>query len=641
MENYYLPISKMIKPGQGLLLLTASILIAILTQSSVGGPIDLSIDNSWQFALNYFSLHDLILGRDVYFTHGPLGYLLWPKPLANHLFSAALFWFFLKLMLIISVFSLAIQVNKQQSFTYKAVIFLISYFFFAIIHISLLLFLNVVWLLLFNARQQKHYLYLAAAVTVLSFLIKPGLAVYNILASCSFLGIDALINRRYRLILEITLLHVFGYLTGWLLLTHSLAGAWGFISSSWEFMKGYDAAMSLDKPICWIYLGGAYLMVLSSFLPFLGRKILAKNGVIIFIILLLPCLLYFKYSYNRLNEHIYFITVFLVLFYCFMLILIADRWRFLFLLLFGFGALQFQIASQIFSGYPIPILTIASFNGEYFFQQILHPSLYKNQLLALSQKKLGQLQLDLSGLNIENASFAIYPNSAAIIFAKQLPWQPQPISQSYTNYTVKLDNLNADFFRQGKGPDYIIWHSANIMTDIDQRYLLNSEPNTSFEILNHYQIYKVLEKYALFKKNPYKKWTESFIFHEDNSDWNTWVAVPKNAYAVVRAQIITKEKFLEKIKRFVFKQNPLWIDYQFSDGSIETYRLILGTAANGIWIKPFIHDLTNEVAVGENFRKNNMPVKKIRIRHHDNDFFQEKVIVKWLGSSEIKSNRHD
>ena len=599
MGNYFLPNSNMTRASQGLVLFGISLVIAMLTQSSVGGPIGLSIDDSWQFALNYFSLHDLILGRDVFFTHGPLGYLLWPKPLAHHLFIAALFWFFLKLLLIISVFSLALQLNNNQKLIYKVLIFILSYFFFAAVHISLLFFLNVTWLLLFNARQQKFYLYLATAITILAFLIKPGLAVYTILASYSFLCIDALIHKRYRLIIKITLAHVLMYFISWLLVLGSFAGSLGFLSSSWEFMKGYDAAMSLDKPICWVYLGGAYLIVILSFLPFLGRPILAKNGVIIFIILLLPTLLYFKYSYNRLNEHIYFITVFLTLFYCFMLILIADIWRFLILLLLGLGATQFQIASQSYLGYPIPNLEIASTNGKYFFQQILHPKTYKNQLLELSQQKLNRLNLDLANLKIKDANFAIYPNNSAIIFAKQLSWQPQPIPQSYTNYTAKLDNINARFFRQDKGADYIIWHSANTLAEIDQRYLLNSEPNTSFEILNRYQAFKALPNYLILKKNQLKQWTDPRVFQKDRSHWNTWISVPNNSYAMVRARLITKEQWLEKIKRLIYKQTPVWIDYQFNNGSIETYRLILATAENGIWIKPFIHALSNQLEVLE------------------------------------------
>lgn len=589
-----LPINKTNKISYWGLLLTVSLVIAILTQSSIGGPIDLSIDGSWQFALNYFTVHRLILGQDVFFTHGPLGYLLWPKPIANHLFIAALFWFFLKFLLIISLSLLALQLNQQQKFSYKYLIFILAIFFFAGVHISLLLFLNVSWLLLFNAHGHKYYLYLAVAVTILALLIKPGLAIYNILATYSFLCLDALIKKRFQLVIEITMAHLLFYFLGWLLIIHSFAGSLGFLSSAWEFMHGYDAAMSLDKPICWVYLGGVYLIVLLSFIPFLGRKILAKNGVIIFVILLLPTLLYFKYSYNRLNDHIYFLTVYLCLFYCYMLILIADIWRFLILALLGLGALQFQLASEAYLGYPIPKLEIASISANYFFQQILHPIAYKNKLLEISADKLSQLNLDLTAINKKDASFAIYPNKSAIIYAKQLTWQPQPIIQSYTAYTAKLDNINANFFQQNKGADYLIWHSANNLEEIDQRYLLNSEPNTSFEIFNSYQPFKTLDNFLILKKSSVKQWTNPAVFYKNSTHWDTWIPVPDNTYSVVRARIFIKETWLEKLKRLFYKQGPAWIDYQFSNGSIESYRLILATAENGIWIKPFLHALSNQ-----------------------------------------------
>ena len=56
-------------------------------------------DNTWVFALNYGATHQLVFGRDIDWTSGPLAYLAAPMDIGNNLaaglfFQAAL-WIFL------------------------------------------------------------------------------------------------------------------------------------------------------------------------------------------------------------------------------------------------------------------------------------------------------------------------------------------------------------------------------------------------------------------------------------------------------------------------------------------------------------------------------------------------------------------
>src|SRR5262249_26477031 len=54
-------------------------------------PLDDSIDNTWMFALNYAAAHGLKLGRDVVWTTGPLGYLVFPQDIGRNLAQAFVF----------------------------------------------------------------------------------------------------------------------------------------------------------------------------------------------------------------------------------------------------------------------------------------------------------------------------------------------------------------------------------------------------------------------------------------------------------------------------------------------------------------------------------------------------------------------
>src|SRR3954471_1339481 len=54
-------------------------------------PLDLDIDSGWRHALNFAHAHGLAMGRDVIFTYGPLGYLLFPEHIGRNLSQALTF----------------------------------------------------------------------------------------------------------------------------------------------------------------------------------------------------------------------------------------------------------------------------------------------------------------------------------------------------------------------------------------------------------------------------------------------------------------------------------------------------------------------------------------------------------------------
>ena len=49
------------------------------------------LDESWEWALNAVTQTNYIFGRDVVFTYGPLGFLMWPRPIAHNFEWASAF----------------------------------------------------------------------------------------------------------------------------------------------------------------------------------------------------------------------------------------------------------------------------------------------------------------------------------------------------------------------------------------------------------------------------------------------------------------------------------------------------------------------------------------------------------------------
>src|SRR3954469_22751865 len=54
-------------------------------------PLGRDVDSTWRFALNFAAAHGLVAGRDVVFTYGPLGYLVFPEDTGNNLMAGLAF----------------------------------------------------------------------------------------------------------------------------------------------------------------------------------------------------------------------------------------------------------------------------------------------------------------------------------------------------------------------------------------------------------------------------------------------------------------------------------------------------------------------------------------------------------------------
>ena len=72
--------------GAGRVVLLAYLALALFPGHYV--PLGPGTDRSWMYALNRLVGSEFVHGRDVVFTYGPLGYLLWPSVMGSNLLYA-------------------------------------------------------------------------------------------------------------------------------------------------------------------------------------------------------------------------------------------------------------------------------------------------------------------------------------------------------------------------------------------------------------------------------------------------------------------------------------------------------------------------------------------------------------------------
>ncbi len=207
---------------------------------------------------------------------------------------------------------------------------------------------------------------------------------------------------------------------------------------------------------------------------------------------------------------------------------------------------------------------------------------------------------------IKNQTVDCYPFDMISIFANGLNWNPRPLIQSYVAYTPWLDLQNQKFFLSAqKAPEYLIWEKmatdklqysnkidyGYLLNDssIDNRYLLNDEPLTIKAIFSNYCIKLIDANIVLFKKHLFN--CPEIKLSQFKANWNQWISIPEcKNQEVIRASIDIKNNFIGLVKRFLYRNSFVFIDYKFTDGKIITHFLPIKNALSGVWLNPYIVD---------------------------------------------------
>ncbi len=82
-----------------------------------------------------------------------------------------------------------------------------------------------------------------------------------------------------------------------------------------------------------------------------------------------------------------------------------------------------------------------------------------------------------------------------------------------------------------------------------------------------------------------------------------------------------KRTLVQKIKKLIYKEFAVHIDYKLFNGKIVRHRLVVDTAQNGIWVNPLLHSLFDFDLADD--------VESIKLTHDEYDFFEESFKIRW------------
>jgi hypothetical protein len=596
-----------------------SFVIVVFTFPFVDTVADKGLDMSYMWAFNYFFANGIQAGKDFVFTYGPLGFIKLPMAIGNNLVIGLALIFLIRLCFIYCIFLFCrICAHKNEIISF-IVTFGLSVYFSSVDYAIICAVVCAVFLHYEN--KNTVFLLTAALLTVLGLLIKINIGITCTLISGSYLIYDFITAKSFKTILQFMLFYIIIICGIWMVVYYTLSGMLLFFRNIYLISTGNLGATSLNTPNNWWLLGVGFFL-------FFLFPIVNKNQKInmLFYTTALAFYMIFKYSFAREeNNHMLHLFNFIVLISCFYLLLIPvikilhAIWLLVAIACYNLNMHEsgrYQMNDEVqFTG-------INNFR-EYFlnFDALLKKSKQK------SKENFNSAQLPASFLNkIKNETIDSYPWELSYIAANSLNYHPRPLFQLGCASSIKLDAENAAFVQSKRAAKFILWHKGwcnDRMCSIDERYLLNDDFRTLYQLLNHYKIVDSSESVLLLERTQKELLDKPVFSGSATGKWNEWIVLPQiDSTAIIIAKIKIANNFLGTLKSAFYKENEYYMEYALSDGRIVRHRFIATSAESGVWITPYLFNLSNNLS---GFR-----VNKIKfITTDDPNLMQNNIAIEW------------
>jgi hypothetical protein len=555
------------------------------------------LDAGWMTGLNMAVARNMLFGRDIMFTYGPLGYLAFPSfPEANpqivriftlswYIFTVYLFWKLLSEEDITLLCGIALIVSTAAIFFLDFSIWNRNVFRIEIV--GILIALNI---LIAHRGRRAIWLDIAllATVTGVAMLVKISMALS--LASLGiclavFCSLDAKrIGQNVPLKNVAALLPMpASVLVFYYLIEGNFAHFTDYLRASWELISGYPDAMSVsgDESSLTI-IGGAILILIAA-----TRHVWKDWRTSMDALLAAAIVVFFAYKNFVVRQDILHAPpIFFELALAAILLMtrIHDLRR---QSLVAWVSLVFVGCGVAFTVRPFkPDLSTVVGN-----MTNLPARIFSYVHLDETAGRLAEKQLEFMDSyrlpeslrhRIGKSTVVIFPSDILIAKANELTWNPRPIFQSYSAYTPYLDHVNATHVEQ-RGPAMAIisWGS------IDGRLPFIEEPLTWMTLLNYYDFEYQTPELILVRRRLRPKFIDRTAEGEVVADWNESVRVPitqPGEFAVMKARIATN--IAGKVTDFLFRPTRINATLTLANG-IVSGRLIRANSESGMILSPF------------------------------------------------------
>lgn len=615
-------------------------------------PMETGADPSWWYAINYIPNSNYLFGQDVVFTYGPLGYLLQTLDIGQNLVISNTFW--IVLYVLFYAFLIYLLFKRKQFLPLSL---------FIIVYILSLAMLNASFVKSYSMFQQPYLLLLLIGMSLYVCVLDDDriyhipVFISGVLAGLSLfmklnLGLSALgmlivfslffllksRRKNWPWLLTVWSGCLISVIAVFLVYFKNYPNLIQWIRASIEIINGYGAAMTygtVQVPLLVIALLVLVFYIVATVFLIKRRSNYSYLSLLFFI----PVVLAFKESFVRqdlghLLTFFVFLPLVMSLFFLFMNSKKTLKWlasifvlTLVLVVIIPYVVHPYRYVDNDFS-------RAATFiDGNFGWTNIssqINLTEKRAQIASQSQQNLENDRLPSQWVSIiGNDTVDVVPTEICYIPANNLNWSPEPILQTYQEYTSYLDSWCASHFSGNTSPRYLIVEFA----DIDGRHPFFSVPATWRNIILNYEVldFDQASKRLLLKAKSINNESDILInINETRSKIGQWVDVPSSD-KLLFAKIDMQVNFAGKITGTLYLIPPVNIDLVYHSGLSASWRIIPDTLENGALIN-FLPSNTKELnqLISGNASDR---VESFRIYGPGADYYASDINITWMESS--------
>lgn len=575
-------------------------LLALLTVQSFPGhyrPISTSLDPAYQWAFNYVDNSPYIFGKDVVYTYGPLGYLVWPLDVGNNLWHSVLFRLVLHLLFIGAVAFFAFRIQNIR----YVVFFFLGYVLSAALKLTFeyqLMMILILWMgaSIFMRRGRRVVQFLAGGYAAMLLLTKfnAGIAAISILLLVALMEMR---TERKKVLVSLSYMGA-GYVSAMLIFIpvyfRSAATFLSWLHQSWMVAGDYSEAMSYSTFDWGLTASLACLAVYVVLCLWLLHK---RTATGLFMVTL-AVTVFFAFKHGNIRQvgmalaHMF--SFYLAILSVLMLIAGMRRepiWGIL-------GAYLIVLALTVsMRVYPEDRSLPAQFKNDLLggtgtknIESLIHFGETRDRLARESQKRLLTDRIFPAWIEeIKNAQAAVdvIPWEISMLPANGLAYVPNPVFQLFEAYTPSLDaRVAAHFAHAAKAPGYVIWHFEPAEYNVDNRCPLWDPPLTIRTLFQYYSVAGVeVSSYAKLllkrREQPDLETMRPFAMSAmPPSAMSVDLRLPAETVSIpavnerLYMSLDIRLTLLGKLMKFLYRVPPVYLHIVYQDGSVERFHLI-------------------------------------------------------------------
>ena len=537
-------------------------------------PFTEGIDPSYQFAINTAKTQDYVFGKDIAFTYGPLGYLIYGMRFPENPWLAVLFKLVIGLLFVLFFLKCF---EASQSLYVKMFLAMTAFFCGRFIYFDLSLpwFILIVGTLLFWLRKPDFILasFLAVACALDLFMkLSSGFVsefLFLITAAAVFVKHREL-RKKLALLLSFQLILI-------LFLVKTLnIDLINYVANSLEFIRFYNDSMMrpLDEKsvvplnaivivFCLVYISATMNEEKVGWL---------KTATSAFVILAVSYVLFKRGFVFADGAH-------LIGFFCAAAMLLCA------LLFIGFKMGNNSEGQNMAALLGLFMAITAVFNiGEMPFYSRPLRDLY------MSEPRRPRILPERIRSLVGKARVDLFPHESSLLGHSNIVYSPRFSPQSYATYSSKLDSMNVEHFVGKRAADFVFYSNGSI----EERYPFCEDTQTklcirkAYSIIDSFDIPRVWQpdlndKYYVLRKDTEVVRTRPVKTNFGQADLNREIFIPDSKGPVVM-KCHVNYSFYSRLRRFLYQPVRLKIRMRFADGSETLNWVPLPLLENGILV---------------------------------------------------------